>query len=148
MADQENQPQDVNALTDEILQTADRLGELVAKHPSVQKLADAQEAIGKDPAAQQLLQQFDQKLQVMARNEQHGQPVSPSERQEIEALQQQLASDIKIKAFSMAQVDLTDLLRKVSQAWQKPVAEAQGQDVSQGGPGGPGGPGGGPAMGM
>jgi cell fate (sporulation/competence/biofilm development) regulator YlbF (YheA/YmcA/DUF963 family) len=53
-------------------------------------------------------------------------------------MQQQIASNIKVKAFSIAQTDMTDLLRKVSQTWQRPVAEAQGGDGEGGaGPGGP-----------
>ena len=77
-----------------------------------------------------MLQQFEQKAMVLARNEQYGQPISQAERQELESLQGQLASNIRVKAFSIAQTDMTDLLRKVSQAWQKPVAAAQGEDES------------------
>ena len=40
-------------------------------------------------------------------------------------MQQVIAGNLKVKAFSLAQVELTELLRKVSQAWQRPVAEVQ-----------------------
>ncbi len=131
----------------EIMETAAKLGELVAKHPAIAKYADAQEGLRKDPEAARLLQQFEQRAMVLARNEQYGQPVSQVERQELEALQAQLASNLRVKAFSIAQADMTDLLRKVSQTWQKPVAAAQGEDDPAAGDGSRGG-GGGPSSAM
>ena len=68
----------------------------------------------------------ERKAAVLMRNEQMGQVVGEAERRELEALQQQIASNIRVKAYSIAQTDMTDLLRKVSQTWQRPVADAQG----------------------
>lgn len=120
------------SLDQQITETAQRLGDLVAKHPTIKKLTDAQQALGKDTEATRMLQQFEQKAAVLMRNEQMGQPVGEAERRELEAMQQQIASNIKVKAFSIAQADMTDLLRKVSQTWQRPVAEAQGADETTG----------------
>ena len=122
------------SLDEQITQAARQLGELVARHPAIRKLADAQQSLGKDTEATRMLQQFEQKAQVLMRNEQMGQPVGEAERRELEALQQQIASNIKVKAYSIAQTDMTDLLRKVSQTWQRPVADAQGGDVAGNGP--------------
>ena len=121
----------------ELLDHAGRLGEMVAKHPAIQKYADAQDALTKDAEATKLLQQFEQRAATMMRNEQMGQVVGESERREIESLQQRLASNLKVKAYSIAQTDMTDLLRRVSQAWQRPVAAAQGDDPAAGGGAGP-----------
>lgn len=125
----------------DILDTAQKLGDLVAKHPALEKLADAQKALAADPAASKMLGEFDQKLQVVQRNQQMGQPVTAAERQELEAMQQRIAGDLKIAAFSAAQVDFTDMLRKVSETWQKPIAakQGEGQPPEQPGPGAPGG---------
>ena len=118
------------------MDAAKKLGELVADHPAVAKLAEAQKALSDDKAASGMLQQFEQKLQIVSRNQQMGQAVTAAERQELETLQQQIAGDLKIQAFSAAQVDFTDMLRKVSETWQKPVAEKQGGPAPAGGPGG------------
>lgn len=144
MADENSTSDD---LQQQIMDTAAKLGDLVARHPAIEKYAEAQEALSKDPEAGRLLQQFEQKAMVMARNEQMGQPVSQSERQELERMQTTIAGNIRVKAFSIAQTDMTDLLRKVSQTWQKPVAKAQGQEEEPtsgngGMPGGAGGMGG------
>ena len=115
-------------LQQQITDTAAKLGDLVAEHPAIQKYADAQKALRNDTEASRLLQQFEQRAMVLARNEQMGQPVTANDRQELESLQQTIASNIRVKAFSIAQTEMTDLLRKVSQTWQRPVAKAQGQD--------------------
>ena len=111
----------------EINAAAAALGELVAAHPAIKKFAAAQTALSADAEASRLLSDFDQKVQVMMRNEQMGQPVTAADRSAVESLQAKLAGNLKVKAFSIAQVDMTDFLRKVSQVWQRPVAEAQGE---------------------
>jgi len=122
MPDDPSQPD----LQNQITETARKLGELVAKHPAIRKYAEAQESLSKDGDATRLLSDFERRAAVLMRNEQMGQMVGETERRELEALQQQIASNIRVKAFSIAQTDMTDLLRKVSQTWQRPVAEAQG----------------------
>lgn len=123
MPDDPGQPSD---LQNQIMEAARKLGDLVAKHPAIKKYAEAQEALSKDAAATRLLGDFERRAAVLMRNEQVGQMVSEAERRELEALQQQIAANIRVKAFSITQTDMTDLLRRVSQAWQRPVAEAQG----------------------
>ena len=122
MPDDPSQPD----LQNQITESARKLGELVAKHPAIKKYAEAQESLSKDSDATRLLNDFERRAAVLMRNEQMGQMVGDAERRELEALQQQIASNIRVKAFSIAQTDMTDLLRKVSQTWQRPVAEAQG----------------------
>ena len=55
--------------------------------------------------------------------------------QQLETLQQRIASHIKMKALHLAQVEFYDLMRKITQTIQKPLAE-----VSAGGAGGAGAP--------
>ena len=111
-----------------------RRGELlqVAKHPVFEQYAKASKSLRDDPDAGRLLQQFEQKAMVLSRNEQMGQPVA--ERQELEQMQQTIAC---VKAFSIAQADMTDMFRKVSQAWQKPVAKRKVKILAPGCMGGP-----------
>lgn len=124
----------------EIMETARKLGELVAKHPAIRRYAESQEALTKDTDATRMLGEFERRAAVLMRNEQMGQVVGEAERRELEAIQQQIASNIRVKAYSIAQTDMTDLLRKVSQAWQRPVAEAQGGGEGQSAVGGGRGP--------
>ena len=133
MPDDPSQPQE---LQNQIMDAARKLGELVARHPAIKKYSEAQEALAKDGDATRLLNDFERRAAVVMRNEQMGQLVGDTERRDLETLQEQIASNIRVKAFSIAQTDMTDLLRKVSQSWQRPVAEVQGaaEGVPVGGP--------------
>ena len=123
--------------TDQIMQEAEKLGQLVAQHPAVARYKQAQKAVADDPEAGRLLADFDRQLETLGRQEQSGMPVTDAQRMQLEALQSRIISHIKIKALNMAQVEFVDLLRKVTQTIQRPLA-----DAPQGGPGGgaPGAP--------
>jgi cell fate (sporulation/competence/biofilm development) regulator YlbF (YheA/YmcA/DUF963 family) len=110
----------------EIIQTAQKLGDLVAQHPAVAKFKQAQKSVAEDAEASRLLSEFDRQLETLGRQEQSGLPVTDAQRQQLETLQSRIVSHIKVKALNLAQVDFMDLMRKVSQAWQKPLAEASG----------------------
>lgn len=110
----------------DITDAASTLGDLVAQHPAVARAQAAQKSLSDDPEVVRLLGQFEQRVAVMERNMQMGQPVGQAERSQVEQLQTQLAANLKYKNFQIAQVDLMDLLRKVSQAWQRPLAAATG----------------------
>jgi cell fate (sporulation/competence/biofilm development) regulator YlbF (YheA/YmcA/DUF963 family) len=116
----------------EIVQAAEKLGQLVAQHPSVAKFRAAQKAVGEDPDAAHLLADFDRQLETLGRQEQSGRPVTDAQRQQLENLQAKIVSHIKIKALNLAQVDFMDLMRKVSQTWQRPMAESMGTGAASG----------------
>jgi cell fate (sporulation/competence/biofilm development) regulator YlbF (YheA/YmcA/DUF963 family) len=122
--------------TDQIMQEAEKLGQLVAQHPAVARYKQAQKSVAEDPEAGRLLSDFDRQLETLGRQEQSGMPVTDAQRMQLESLQGRIISHIKIKALNMAQVEFVDLLRKVTQTIQRPLA-----DASQGGGGaGAGGP--------
>jgi cell fate (sporulation/competence/biofilm development) regulator YlbF (YheA/YmcA/DUF963 family) len=124
--------------TQTIVEASEKLGKLITEHPALQRYADAQKAVASDPETSRLFQQFDQEVAAMSQQEQTGQPLSAAQKQRLQSLQQVIASNLKVKAFSIAQVEMTDLLRKVSQAWQKPIAEMQAAGRIGGGSGGNG----------
>lgn len=111
--------------TQQIIDAAEKLGKLIIEHPAISRYVEAQKGIAADPEASRLFQQFDQEVMTLSQQEQAGQPISAAQKQKLQVLQQTIAGNLKVKAFSIAQMELTELLRKVSQAWQKPVAEAQ-----------------------
>ena len=121
--------------TNQILAEADRLGQLVAQHPAVERYKNAQKAVAEDADANRTMAEFERQLESLARQEQTGMPVTDAQRQQLESLQSRIVSNVKVKNLNMAQVDFIDLLRKVNQAIQSKVVEAGGM----GGPGGRGG---------
>jgi cell fate (sporulation/competence/biofilm development) regulator YlbF (YheA/YmcA/DUF963 family) len=121
--------------TDQIIQEAEKLGQLVAQHPAVARYKQAQKAVSDDPEAGRLLADFDRQLETLGRQEQSGMPVTDAQRMQLESLQGRIISHLKIKALNMAQVEFVDLLRKVTQTIQRPLV-----DSPAGGSGGAGGP--------
>ena len=110
--------------TQAVLNAAQKVADLLADHPAVEKYKQAQKSLQDDPDASQLLKQFNSVLTQIAHNERAGLPPTEEQRRSFEALQTQIAGHLKFKAYSMAEYDLTDLLRKISQTWQKPLARA------------------------
>lgn len=109
----------------QILTAAEKLGQLITEHPAMQRYVDAQKAVAGDPEASRLFGEFDRVVQELAQQEQSGRPLDEAQRMRLQQLQQTIATNLRVKAFSLAQYELTDVLRQVSQAWQKPVARAQ-----------------------
>jgi cell fate (sporulation/competence/biofilm development) regulator YlbF (YheA/YmcA/DUF963 family) len=105
----------------QILEDAEKLGKLVAQHPAVARYKQAQRSIGEDAEATRLFAEFERELEAVDRQQQGGMPVTDAQRNKLEALQGRLASNIKIKALNMAQVEFIDLLRRVTQTIQRPL---------------------------
>lgn len=120
----------------EILDQANKLGELVASHPAVQRYKDAQKALANDPEAARLLSEFERELVNLSRQEQSGIPVTDAQQQKLQALQSRIVSNLRIKALNLAEVEFYDLLRKVNQTVLRHVSpSAASPGASAGGVG-------------
>jgi cell fate (sporulation/competence/biofilm development) regulator YlbF (YheA/YmcA/DUF963 family) len=119
---------------DQIMQEAEKLGQLVAQHPAVARYKQAQKSVAEDPEAGRLLADFDRQLEALGRQEQSGMPVTDAQRMQLESLQSRIISHIKIKALNMAQVEFVDLLRKVTQTIQRPLADTPPGGAGAAGP--------------
>ena len=112
--------------TDQIMQEAEKLGQLVAQHPAIARYKQAQRAVAEDPEAGRLLSDFDRQLETLGRQEQAGMPVTDAQRMQLESLQSRIISHIKIKALNLAQTEFVDLLRRITQTIQRPLAGGGG----------------------
>ena len=112
--------------TNQILAEADKLGQLVAQHPAVEKYKSAQKAVADDADANRTMAEFERQIETLGRQEATGMPVTDAQRSQLESLQSRLVSNIKVKNLNMAQVEFIDLLRKVNQAIQGKVIDAGG----------------------
>jgi len=110
--------------TQQIMDEAEKLGQLVAQHPAVERYKQAQKAVSDDAEASRLMGDFERTLSKLDQQAQAGLPITDAQRDQIEALQSKIVSHIKVKALNMAQVEFVDLLRKVTQTIQKPLAGA------------------------
>ena len=121
--------------TKQILDEAEKVGGLLAQHPAIEKYKAAQKSIADDPEANRLLQDFDRMYQTLAQQEMQGMSISDAQRMQLESMQTRIAGHIKIKAYHLAQMEFVDLLRKVSQALHKPLAEISPMAGAAGGGG-------------
>jgi cell fate (sporulation/competence/biofilm development) regulator YlbF (YheA/YmcA/DUF963 family) len=112
--------------TQQILEAADKVGQLVAQHPAVEKYKQAQKSIAEDAEATRLMNDFNRQLMTLARQEESGMPVTDAQRRQLEGIQAQLASHIKVKALSMAQVEFVDLMRRISDTIRSKMTDATG----------------------
>ena len=110
--------------TQSLIDAATKLGDLLADHPAVEKYKQAQKSLQEDSDASRLLTDFNTVMTQIYHNERAGLAPTDEQQRKFTALQTQIAGHLKFKSYSIAEYELTDLLRKVSQTWQKPLARA------------------------
>jgi cell fate (sporulation/competence/biofilm development) regulator YlbF (YheA/YmcA/DUF963 family) len=109
--------------TQQILEAAEKLGQLLKQHPAAERFKAAQKAVAEDADAGRMLADFERQLEAFGRQEQQGRPVTDAQRMQLEGLQAKIVSHIKIKNLNLAQVEFVDLMRKISQTYQRPLAD-------------------------
>ena len=128
----------IDSQTQQILDEAGKLGDLVATHPAVAKYKAAQKGVADDTDANRLMAEFNRQLETLARQEQSGMPVTDAQARQLESVQNQIVSHIKIKNLNMAQVEFIDLLRRINQQIQGKLVDVPPPKT--------GAPGGGPRL--
>src|SRR5438270_11522688 len=81
--------------TQQLMDEAEKLGQLVAQHPAVDRYKQAQKAVAEDPDASRLLADFERQLAKLDQQAQAGLPVTDAQRDQLEALQGRIVSHIK-----------------------------------------------------
>jgi cell fate (sporulation/competence/biofilm development) regulator YlbF (YheA/YmcA/DUF963 family) len=112
--------------TQQILDEAEKLGQLVSQHPAVDRYKQAQKAVADDAEASRLMADFERAYAKLAQQAEAGLPVTDAQRDQLESIQSKIVSHIKVKNLNLAQVEFVDLLRKVGQTIQKPLAGGAG----------------------
>ncbi len=102
--------------TQEILDAAKKVGQMVAEHDATTKLESSLKALESDTDAQRAIADFNRHLQALAAKEQSGKPIEVDDKRKLESLQQAVVMNIKLRNFQMAQMDYVDLLRKIDDA--------------------------------
>jgi cell fate (sporulation/competence/biofilm development) regulator YlbF (YheA/YmcA/DUF963 family) len=123
--------------TPAILEAAEKIGQMVKDTAAFERYRAAAKAVGEDPEAGRLVADFNRQLEMLMRQEQSGMPVTDAQHQQLEVLQTRIASHIKMKALHIAQTDFYDLMRKITQTIQKPLAEVPAGGAGAPGAGGP-----------
>lgn len=118
--------------TQQLMDEAAKLGELVSQHPAVTRYKDARRAVETDAEAGRMMAEFDRQIEALTRQQQAGMGVTDAQQAQLEALQSRIVSHLKIKALNLAQVEFVDLLRKITQTIQKPSNLSEGASAAGG----------------
>lgn len=128
------------ASTQEILDQANALGELLAEHDAAKAMESAIKALQGDTASQRALADLNRHGAALEEKAAQGQAIEVADKRKLEELQQAVVLNPLLANFQRAQMDYTDLLRQVDDAITgRSEAEAQAQAQAQapagGGPG-------------
>lgn len=100
----------------ELLSKARELGGMLAKHPAVEKLNTAMQAMDDDVDAQRAMADLERHGQALAEKERSGQPVEVDDKRKLQELQMKVVGSKTLRDMQAAQMDYVDLMRRVDQA--------------------------------
>jgi cell fate (sporulation/competence/biofilm development) regulator YlbF (YheA/YmcA/DUF963 family) len=109
---------------DPILEQARHLGRLIQEHPYYQRLREADAAVRDDAEATKALEAYNQAATAIQEKEQKGRPVEPEEKRNLDTLRNDVVASEPIKAFSAAQANYADLMRRMNEAIFQSIARA------------------------
>ena len=117
---------------DGILDHAKELGRKIQAHPYYQRLREADTAVRDDADATQAVEAYNQAATAIQEKQQKGQPVEVEEKQNLEQLRTQVAASEPVKAFTAAQSNYADLMRRMNEAIFRAIAEADQKAAGNG----------------
>jgi len=116
---QENQSMD-------IIQLAEQLGKAISDSPEAGALRAARKHLAEQPELAQLMQDYQSHAAKMDQLQQANKPIEVDDKHKLRELQQKLVASVTFKAFSEAQMEYVDLMRRVNQSVQQQLADTEG----------------------
>lgn len=99
-----------------IVAQARALGEAIAAHERTRAFLAAQEAVSRDEAARNLLNDHSRHVEHIHRLEEQGKPIEVADKHKLRDLQSAMASNAALKQLMKAQADYLELVNRVHQA--------------------------------
>ena len=122
--------------TDQIVDAAKKLGQLIAEHESATRLDTALKKLKDDTDAQRCLNDYNRHIHMVAAKEQKGQPIEVDDKRKLEQLQNAVIRNALLRDLQVAQMDYVDLMRRVDDAMQGNALPGTDLDGISGAPGG------------
>lgn len=108
-----------------VTELAGRLGQAIADSPEAKALNQARKELEADPQLRETMEQFGRQMGKVQKLEEENQPIEPEDKQKLAELEKTLAASEKFKAFSAAQVNFYDMMRKVNQAIREKISDLE-----------------------
>lgn len=121
------------ATTQEILDAAKSLGQLISTHPAAKRMDDLMKKLQNDREAQRALTDFNRHMQMLSQKEQSGRPIEVEDKRKMDQFQAAVAQNLVLREMQMAQMDYLDLMRQVDDM----VNGAEGEGAAGGAPAAP-----------
>lgn len=118
------------ATTQEILDAAKSLGQLISTHPAAKRMDDLMKKLQNDREAQRALTDFNRHMQMLSQKEQSGRPIEVEDKRKMDQFQAAVAQNLVLREMQMAQMDYLDLMRQVDDM----VNGAEGEGAAGGAP--------------
>ena len=100
----------------DILEQAAKLGELIAEHDASKQLEAAAKAFDADVTSQRAMTDYQRHAQSLQQKAAQGAPIEVEDKRKLEELQQAVVTNPLLANMQRAEMDYTDLLRKVDAA--------------------------------
>ena len=110
----------------DIIELADQLGKAIADTPAAQTYQQAREHMNAQPETMKLLQDFMAQSDRMMKASRDNQAIEVDDKHKLNELHESLVSQEAYKAFSAAQVEYFDLMRKVNEKINSHLSEIEG----------------------
>ena len=110
----------------DITELADQLGTAIADTPAAQTYRQAREKMNAQPDTMELLRNFMAQSDKMMQASQNNQPIEVDDKQKLNELHQSLVAEETYKAFSAAQVEYFDLMRRVNEKINVHLSDIEG----------------------
>jgi len=106
----------------DILDLARKLGTAIAASPRYQALQDMRKKLREDPAATQLLRDFQEQAHKIAVLEAETKPVEVYDKHRLADLQTKIVAHPVLKEWMRVQADFSELMNRVNRAMAAPIA--------------------------
>jgi cell fate (sporulation/competence/biofilm development) regulator YlbF (YheA/YmcA/DUF963 family) len=122
------------ATTQEVLDAARKVGQLLATHSAAQRMDNALRKLQGDREAQRVLTDFNRMMQAVAQKEAQGRPIEVDDKRKLEAAQSAVATNLLLRELQVAQMEYLELMRQIDELIE---GEAGVEAVGPAGPASP-----------
>lgn len=105
-----------------LLEQARSLGKSIGQHKRMRAFNEAREGVQRDPAAQQILQDYSQYMEKLQRLEAEGKPIEPTDKRKLAEIEGRMSSNDALKQLMRAQADYIELMDRVNSAMEEALA--------------------------
>jgi len=108
-----------------VIEQARLLGEEIANSPELAAMRDAQEAMLRDPQAQEIIQEFQDKQRAFQMIQSQGHQLTDSQKKDVEDLERRMMEHPLIVDFFRAQQDFEGMLEQINNIISEAISGAQ-----------------------